>query len=185
MATPEEATATQLRNIEESSGRTIQQWFAVIADSGFTKHSEIVAYLKDTQGLTYGNANLLARKAREQADGGPGGDDDLLAAQYAGAKQALRPVYEAVVAAARGLGDDVAVVVQKSGVSLRRRKQFGLVQAASATRVELGLNLGDIEPTDRLQASKGMCTHCVNLTTPSDVDTDVVAWLTAAYDRAG
>ena len=185
MATPEEATATQLRNIEDSTGRSVDQWSAIITEAGVSKHSEIVNYLKTTHGLTHGNANLLARKAREQADGGPAGDGDLLEAQYAGAKQGLRPAYEAVVAAARALGDDVDVVVQKTGVSLRRRKQFGLITAPSTKRVELGLNLAGTEPTERLQASSGMCTHRVNLASPSDVDKAVVAWLRAAYDKAG
>ena len=185
MATPEEAAATQLRNIEESTGRSVAQWSAIVSDAGVTKHAEIVAYLKTTHGMTHGNANLLARKVREATEGSPAGDADLLDAQYAGAKQALRPIYDAVVAAARDLGSDVDVAVQKTGVSLRRRKQFGLVTAPSAQRVELGLNLAGTEPTDRLQSSSGMCTHRVNLTSPSDVDKDVVAWLRAAYDKAG
>lgn len=184
MADPEAATANQLRNIEESTGRTVAKWSAVNSDAGITRHSEIVAYLKATHGLTHGNANLLARKAREQTEGGPAGEEDLLDAQYSGAKRELRPIYEAVVAAAQELGDDVTVVVQKTGVSLRRRKQFGLVQAPSTKRIELGLNLADSEPTDRLQTSNGMCTHRVNLTSPSDVDKEVITWLTAAYSRA-
>jgi hypothetical protein len=185
MASPEVATANQLRNIEESTGRSVQEWSTVISDAGVTKHSEIVNYLKSVHGMTHGNANLLARKAREQAEGGPAGEEDLLAAQYSGAKQALRPIYDTVVTAAQAVGDDVTVVVQKTGVSLRRRKQFGLVQAPSAKRVELGLNLPSREPTERLQGSTGMCTHRVNLTSPSEVDSDVIAWLEAAYDQAG
>jgi hypothetical protein len=185
MTTPEEATATQLRNIEESTGRTVKEWSALIDKAGITKHTEIVAWLKSTHGLTHGNANLLARKAREAADGAPAGDGDLLAAQYAGAKQALRPIYDTVVSAAQGLGADVTVVVQKTGVSLRRKKQFGLVQAPSAKRVDLGLNLGDTPPTDRLQSASGMCTHRVVLTSTSEVDKQVVAWLRDAYGRAG
>lgn len=185
MTTPEEATATQLRNIETSTGRTVKEWTALIEKSGITKHTEIVAWLKSTHGLTHGNANLLARKAREAADGTPAGDGDLLEAQYAGAKQALRPIYDAVVKAAQGLGSDVTVVVQKTGVSLRRRKQFGLVTVPSAKRVELGLNLAGVEPTDRLLASSGMCTHRVNLTAPAEVDREVKAWLKEAYGRAG
>ena len=127
MADPEAATASQLRNIEESTGRNVQEWSTVISAAGLTKHAEIVTYLKSSHGLTHGNANLLARKAREQTEGGPAGEAELLEFQYSGAKQALRPIYDAVVEAARALGGDVAVVTQKTGVSLRRRKQFGLV----------------------------------------------------------
>lgn len=184
MPDPEAASAAQLRNIEQSTGRTLADWSSVISEAGLSKHAEIVAYLKGTHGLTHGNANLLALKVRELAEGGPATEGDLLEAQYSGGKAALRPIYEAVVSASRALGDDVAVVVQKTGVSLRRRKQFGLVQAPSAKRVELGLNLAEMKPTDRLETSSGMCTHRVVLTSPSDVDNEVLAWLRAAYDKA-
>lgn len=184
MTDPEAATATQLRNIEQSTGRTVAEWSAVISEAGLSKHAEIVAYLKGTHGLTHGNANLLARKARELAEGGPAPESGLLDAQYAGAKAALRPTYDAVVARASALGDDVSVVVQKTGVSLRRGKQFGLVQAPSAKRVELGLNLGDTKPNGRLQAASGMCTHRVILTSPAEVDAEVIGWLSAAYEKA-
>ncbi len=70
-------------------------------------------------------------------------------------------------------------------MSLRRRKQFGVVQAPSAKRVDLGLNLSELEPTGRLQTATGMCTHRVILTSASEVDNEVIAWLGAAYERAG
>ena len=185
MASAEDATATQLRNIEESTGRTVGQWSDVVKDAGPIKHGEIVAYLKASHGMTHGNANLLAHKVREHLAGGVSSGDDLLEAQYSGAKAALRPVYEEVISAARGLGDDVTVVVQKTGVSLRRSRQFAVVQAAPAARIDLGLNLADTPPTDRLTSATGMCTHKVALREPSDVDAQVRAWLRAAYDRAG
>ena len=185
MATAEDATATQLRNIEEATGRTVSQWTVVVRDAGPVKHGEIVTYLKASHGMTHGNANLLAHKIREQSAGGASSGDDLLEAQYSGGKAALRPVYEEVVSAARALGDDVTVVVQKTGVSLRRSRQFALIQAASAVRIDLGLNLADTPSTDRLTAATGMCTHKVALREPSDVDKEVRGWLRAAYDRAG
>ncbi len=180
----EAASATQLRNIEQSTGRSLAEWSDLIFEAGPRKHGEIVAYLKSTHGMTHGNANALAHKAREIADGGPVPTDELLDAQYSGAKHALRPVYEKVVSVARGLGTDVDVAVQKTGVSLRRGKQFALIRVPSASRVELGLNLGTTEPAGRLQRSTGMCSHRVDLNAPSDVDAEVVGWLRDAYGRS-
>ena len=184
MADLDAAVATQLRNIEQSTGRTVADWAAIVAEAGPTKHGEIIAHLKSAHGITHGNANLLAHRIRELAAGGAVAIDDLLAAQYAGAKAALVPVYDRVLAAVGELGHDIEVVIQKTGVALRRRKQFGLVQAATATRVDLGLNLGDTEPEGRLLAATGMCSHRVALAQPDDVDEQVVAWLRAAYERA-
>lgn len=184
MTDPEQAAQTQLRNIERDTRRTVAAWADVVRSAGKERHGEVVAYLKAEHGLTHGNANALAHAVRGLATG-PVSDDDLLAQQYAGAKAALRPTYEEVMAIGRGLGDDVTVAVKKTGVSLRRRKQFAVVEAPSSRRVRLGLNLAEAPPTERLRAVTGMCTHAVDLADPDDVDDEIATWLRQAYHLAG
>lgn len=178
-------SATQLANIEASTGMTVADFTAAVSSTGLVKHGEIVKYLKADHSLTHGNANLVAHLVRESLEGGPAGDDALLEAQYSGGKAHLRNVLDAVLDTTAGLGDDVEVVVQKTGVSLRRAKQFALVRAASARRVELGLNLASTPGDERVSEAKGMCSHRVDLTSADDVDHDVVTWLRDAYERAG
>ena len=182
---PKAQSEAQLRRIEAALGKTAAEVAGEIGRQGIERHSEVVAFLKATYGLTHGNANLLAHVARERLAGGPQTSEDLLAAQYAGPKAALLPAYHALSAVAESLGADVEKVVQKTGVSFRRKKQFALIQAPSAKRLRLGLNL-DATPNDpRIVAASGMCTHSVDLTSPDAVDADVAAWVRAAYDRAG
>jgi hypothetical protein len=50
--------------------------------------------------------------------------------------------------------------------------------------MQLGINLGDTPPTERLVAATGMCTHKVSLTSIDDVDRELVAWLRQAFDAA-
>lgn len=185
MTDPAAATETQLRNITASTGKTVDDFAAALAPYGPLPHGKLVAVLKSDFGLTHGNANLIATKVRERAAGGPAPADDLLSAQYAGAKAGLLPIHDRLVEAARGFGADVAVVTQKTAVSLRRKKQFGVVQAASAKRVQLGLNLASTPPDPRVIETTGMCSHRVDLDSVDAVDTDVLAWLRAAYDEAG
>lgn len=185
MVTPEEQVATQLRNIEEATGLTPTAVATMAREHGLEKHGQIVSHLKTEHGMTHGNANLLSALARELIAGGPAGDDELLAAQYAGAKQHLRPVHDELVAAARALGDDVEVVVQKTAVSLRRGRVLGVVRAASSTRVELGLNLPSTPTDERVRETTGMCSHRVDLHGVDDVDDDVAGWLRDAYDARG
>lgn len=184
MANPEAAAAQQIHNIEQSTGRSVADWAKVVAATGHTKHGEILSYLKSEHGFTHGNANALARKIREAAEGGPPAEADLLAAQYSGAKAGLRKIHDELVLLARTFGEDVTVSVKKTGVSLRRAKQFGLIEVPSAKRVELGLNLKHLAPTDRLREASGMCTHRVTLTDTADVDDEVATWLRQAYDQA-
>jgi hypothetical protein len=186
MPDPAAATATQLRNIEQATGRTMADFAREVGERGIDGHARIVAFLKAEHGLTHGNANAVAHAVRQAAAGGPAAADDLLDAQYAGAKASLRPIYERVRTIAEGLGPDVEILVQKTGVALRRRRQFGLVQAPSAKRVTLGLNLTDAPADPRVVATPGaMCGYRVDLPDPASVDAQVEGWLAAAYERAG
>ena len=84
-------------------------------------------------------------------------------------------------------GKDVELSPKKAYVSLRRSKQFGLIQPSTATRVDVGLNLKGLAPKGRLEASgsfNSMCTHRVRLESPKQVDAELVAWLREAYDKA-
>jgi len=186
MPDPTAATATQLRNIEAAMGLTMAELAAAVASHGIEGHAKTVAFLKAEYGLSHGNANAAALKVRELAAGGPATADTLLDAQYAGPRAALRPAYERLRSVAVDLGPDVEVVVQKTGVAFRRRRQFGVAQAASAKRIQLGLNLGATPDDPRVQATPGaMCSHRIDLPDLESVDADVTRWLTEAYERAG
>lgn len=186
MPDPAAATETQLRNIEAATGMSVAAFAAAVAERGIEGHAKILAFLKAEYGLGHGNANAVALRVRELAAGGPAPSGDLLDAQYAGAKAALRPVYERLAAVAGGLGSDVEILVQKTGVAFRRRKQFAVVQAASAKRVALGLNLGTAPEDPRAIATPGaMCAYRVDLADEAAVDAAVEGWLAEAYARAG
>jgi hypothetical protein len=111
---------------------------------------------------------------------------DVVAAQYSGAKAHLRPIYDKLAAAAHQLGDDVEFGPRKTYVALHRGKQFAVIQPSTNSRVDLGLRLKDTPFTERLLPSTnvggGSLTHKVALTTPDDVDEEVLAWLKAAYE---
>ncbi len=185
MPDPEAQAATQWRNIEVATGLTLEDFSAGIRAAGLERHGEMVAWLKTHHGLTHGNANLVALRVREAMAGGPPEASVLLEAQYAGAKAVMRPVYERVAGVAQQAGPDVRVVVQRTGVSFRRARQFALVQVPSAKRVTLGLNLDTTPDDPRVTAVTGMCSHLVELPDPAAVDGAVAGWIQLAYERAG
>jgi hypothetical protein len=178
----DDATAAQIRNLEEKTGRSFDEWLKTARGAGLEKHGQIVAHLKSEHGLTHGYANLVALFARGY---GEDSGDELIDAQYAGAKADLRPIYEKVLAAVRGFGSDVEIAPKKTCVSFRRSKQFALVQPSTKTRVDLGIQLKGVPPEGRLEPSGpfgSMCSHRVRLESPDDVDEAVVAWLRQAYE---
>jgi len=183
---PEEMANTMIANMKEKTGKTLQQWIAIARKSGEEKHGAIVKHLKSVHGMTHGFANLVAHKTLK-SDAGSVGDTDLVHAQYSGPKSELKPIYDAVIKAAEMLGSDVEISPKKSYVSLRRNKQFALVQPSTRTRVDLGINLQGEPASGRLEASgsfNAMVSHRVRLAKPEDLDDEVKGWLEQAYSRA-
>lgn len=181
------AEDSQWRNLETQTGKSRAQWIALANQQRLAKHGELVAWLKGTHGLGHGNANLIAVRAREAAEGVTAGSDDLVAAQYAGAKAELRPLYDKLIEAVQQFGADVEVAPKKSNVSLRRSKQFALIQPSTADRIDVGLNLKGVEPAGRLEASgsfSAMVSHRVRLAKGAQVDSELKRWLKQAYDAA-
>ena len=89
MADPEAAAASQLRNIEGKTGKTFAQLCKLIAASKLTKVGEQRAMLMESLGLGYGDANMLALRAKQAALPAAVGADPLDAI-YAGPKAPLR-----------------------------------------------------------------------------------------------
>ncbi|MEZ5418084.1 MAG: DUF5655 domain-containing protein [Vicinamibacterales bacterium] len=185
MADPQKALQTQIANIEKKTGQSMSQLREAIAASGRTAHGDIRAWLMTTYGLGHGDANTvahLARAAASPADAGGNPLDDI----YAGPKAHLRAIHDAVMAVVGPLGA-FEIAPKKGYVSLRRKKQFAMVGPKSKDRVELGINLKEDVGSARVVAQKpgGMCQFAVSLSTPGDVDAEVVTVLTKAFTAAG
>ena len=180
LATPEQQLATMMANIPDKTGKSLEDWIAIIQSSGLEKHGEIMKLLKEEHGISHGFANLIVAKSKETGE-----EFDLVAAQYSGTKAALKPIHDAIVLFANALGGDVEIAPKKASVSLRRKKQFALVTPATKSRIDLGLALKGDEPSGRLEAYNAMCSHRVRLESSADFDDEVKAWLREAYDRAG
>lgn len=179
--------ATMMANLEEKTGKSMAEWVAIGQQSGHEKHRALLNYLKSEHGLTHGFANMVALQTLDANKGGPASDDDLVVNQYADAKAGLKPIYDALIEAINAFGDDVELAPKKAYVSLRRKKQFGLIQPSTKTRVDVGINLKGTEAGERLEASgsfNSMVSHRVRLSDIGDVDDELVGWLRDAYEAA-
>jgi hypothetical protein len=209
MASVEDGIAAQIRNIEARYGKPLPEWFGIIAASGLTKHTEVVAMLKADYGMAHGAAHrisLLSRQAAvpdsalasgqatasdpAAASGPPAASPGEVAdALYAGKKASLRPLHDQLMAQILGLGPDVSLAPKKGYVSLRRpRKQFAMIQPSGAGRIDLGLILPGVPAADRLEPAgsfNALFTHRVRVTSADDLDDALAGWIAAAYTAAG
>ena len=184
---PEEIKAAMIAGLKEKTGRSLEEWLALLKPVQLVKHKEIVTLLKTEHELTQGFANLIALQALNSDSHTASDTYSLVAAQYAGTKELLRPIYEALIAAVKKFGSDVEVSPKRAYVSLRRNKQFAIIQPSTGTRLDVGIVLKDVEPDERLEAAgsfNAMVTHRVRITQLSDVDKQLVGWLKKAYQEA-
>jgi hypothetical protein len=181
----DDATATMIANYEKNTGKPFEAWLAIARKAKLAKHGEIVKLLKEKHGMGHGYANLVA--LRVLAGDAPAEGEDLVAAQYAGSKAALRPLYDKLAKAVQAFGADAELSPKKTYVSLRRNKQFGLVQPSTAERLDIGINLKGTAAKGRLEAAgsfNAMVSHRVRVTAAKDIDSELIGWLRAAYDQA-
>lgn len=179
---------TQLTNIEKRTGKSLAALAKIVTGSGLQKHGEIRDMLERDLGMGHGDANTLVHHVLKSdgasAAAGKSGDA-VLDEIYSGSKAALRPIHDRLMAAIELFGP-FEIAPKRGYVSLRGRKQFAMIGPATNTRVEVGLNMKDVKPTDRLVALApgGMCQYKVRLAEPRDVDAELVAWIKRAYAAA-
>ena len=188
-STLDRAYETYLRNIETTTGKSLDELGALVKASGLTRHGELRGWAQKELGLGYGYANALIHHTFKTA--GPAAvagvtTEAAVDEIYTGPKAALRPIHDTLLPLVEELGE-FEIAPKKGYISLRRKKQFGMVGPATNTRVEVGLNLKGIEGTERLkaQAPGGMCQFKVQVTDASQVDDELMGWIRQAYDQAG
>lgn len=178
----EKALQTMIDNMPEKTGKSLNEWKTILKEKSYAKHSEGVNFLKKEHGVTHGFANTIVTLSKEENNS----PTDLVDQQYKG-KENLSPIYEAILNAVKTFGNDVVITPKKTTVSLIRKKQFALIKPATKTRIDLGIKIKDKPTTDRLQNSGPfgtMCTHRVQLTEVSQVDSELIDWLKVAYEKA-
>jgi hypothetical protein len=179
MATPEEMAATMRANLKDKTGKTSAEWLSMLKQSGLDKHGKIVAHLKSEHQVTHGFANLIAH---DYLNPETSSEDDLIELQYS-KKPDLKPLYDALI---QKLVDfsELEISPKKTYVSLRRNKQFGLIQPSTKTRLDIGLNLKGEVATIRLEESGSfnqMVSHRVRVTDINQIDDELIGWLKKAY----
>jgi hypothetical protein len=169
------------RRLEKQTGIGVATWNERIKKEGLKDETSLRAWLakQGVEGYAqdllvmerFGYPNFFTATAQELIDG-----------QYAD-RPNLRPIFDAIVKAVERLGD-VTIQARKTYVSLvSPHRTFARVVPTTRNRVDLGLRLEGAKPHGRLQPSKIHETMQlqVGLTSPDQVDSEVLAWLRRAY----
>ena len=182
-----------IQDLPAKTGRSLEEWLKFIKKSGPKNENERREWLKTEQGLGTNYARWLAERA--EGNGGEDGDPEayLQAAEgyvekmFAGPKESLRPIYDALLKLGLGLGKDVKACPCQTIVPLYRKHVFAQIKPTTQTRIDLGFALKDLRASGRLIltggfAKKDRITHRIPIISVKDIDDEVKRWLKAAYE---
>jgi hypothetical protein len=189
VAGPEDMMSAVTDSMADRTGRSLEQWVALVSTSGVDPldQNAVRRWLREVHGVKQNSQWAIADAAAREAGWVRPTVEQYVDGQYTGAKAALRPIFDALRAAAESCGDDVVLEGRGTYVPFVRRRQSAAVAAATAARVDLGLRLPDPPASPRLEPANapGSATHRVRLTSVEDVDDEVRTLIRAAYEQNG
>lgn len=181
--------AAVTQSMQERTGRTLQEWLAVVGSSGIDvlDQNAVRRWLRTEHGVLQNSQWAIADAAALAAGWKRPGVEESIALQYAGPKSALRVIFDRVRAVIESCGDDVAIEGRVTYTPFVRRRQFAAVAAATRTRVDVGLRYENAPVSELLSAanSPGQATHRLSLMSVEEITNEVERLLRSAYDQNG
>jgi len=181
--------AASLANLAAKTGKTLEQWIAILKKSGPNSEKERREWLKREHGFTTNYAWFVAERAEGRGTAEQYDPEGMVNAIFSGPKAALRPIYAELLALGLALGKDVKVCPCQTIVPFYRKHVFAQIKAPNRARIDLGLALRDRQPSGRLIetggfAKKDRITHRIEIARLADIDAEVKKWLRTAYELA-
>jgi predicted transport protein len=182
----DKAVEKMIENLKDKTGHSLDEWKEIISAQKFAKHGEIVKFLKESHNVTHGYASEIALKAVGTDADSSADASEFIISQYKG-KEHLKSYYDKLIAEIQNFDGEFEISPKKTYVSLKRKKQFVILNPASKTRFEIGFNLKGVDPKGKLEAEKpnGICSHKINLSDINEIDQEVISWIKMAFDNAG
>jgi hypothetical protein len=179
--------------LKDKTGRSLDEWLALVQKSGPKTEKERRAWLKTVHGLGMNTAGGIAEHAEPKGSEFASPAAYLAAAEkyvegmFSGPKAALLPLYDELLRLGLGIGKDAKACPCKTMVPLYRHHVFAQIKPATQTRIDLGFALGARKPEGRLidtggYAKKDRITHRIPISSMKDIDGEVTQWLKAAYE---
>jgi hypothetical protein len=189
---PADMMAAVTTSMDERTGRSLDEWVALVREAGPDPLDQraVRAWLRDVHGVPQNSQWAIADAAATAAGWQRPDVDAYTDALYSGAKAHLRPIHDAIVALAEGLGDDARREGRGTYIPVVRKTQFVAVAPGPRETVRVGFRFRGAAPDDeRLSPAKGFAqaTHWLHLTADADEDDlrSLEPLLEAAYRQNG
>jgi hypothetical protein len=187
-------TQKWLAELKGKTGRSIEEWVALVKKSAPKEGKARLEWLKEKHGLGTNYARFIAERAEGKGTETDSPEAYLEAAEryveemFGGAKAGLRPLNDELLRIGLGLGTDVKACPCQTIVPLYRHHVFAQIKPATRTRIDLGFALGARKAEGRLidtggYAKKDRITHRIPIESAADIDDEVKRWLQIAYEE--
>ena len=179
-------SAKMIENLKINTGKSLEQWITIVKAENFSKHGEIIKFLKQEHSFTHGFANLVALKARGSDADSFKNKDDLINLQYKGKKH-FKPLYDKLINEISQFDNKIEIAPKKSYVSLRSKKQFAILNPATKSRFEIGLIIKNQKGEgilEEMKTSNSMYSHRINLSSIEEINHKVINWIKIAYKKS-
>ncbi len=187
-------TQKWIAELKQKTGRTLDEWLQLLKKEGPPTEKARRDWLKTKYGLGTNSAWWMAERSVGKGDEIGDPDHYLRAAEqyvkemFAGKKEHLRPIYNALLKVGLGIGKEAKACPCQTIVPLYRNHVFAQIKPTTQTRIDFGLALGNLKAPKRLidtggYAKKDRITHRFEITSLKDIDDEVKRWLKVAYDR--
>ncbi len=173
-----------VESLYERTGKKVEEWRALLRESGLESAAERRKWLKEKHGLGLSTIGLILDEADNKMK-----PEDLVDQIFSGAKANLGPQYEEILQCGLGLGADVRVCPCATMVPFYREHVFAQVKAPNRTAIYLGLALGDLAAEGILISTGGYekkdrITHRIDIPLGSTLTKEQKQWFRRAYERA-
>jgi hypothetical protein len=174
------------KRLLERTGKSLHQWIKILKRDGPTDEREQSNWLMQQHDFTTNYAMWVVERASGKGGAENYDPGSIVEEMYAGAKSALRPIYEKLLMLGLSLGDDVKACPCKTFVPLYRKHVFAQIKPTTRTRIDLGLALRDTPVDGRLIdtggfAKKDRITHRIAIASVDEIDGFVKSWMKRAY----
>lgn len=186
---PHDMMAAASASMAERTGRTVQEWVAVVQGSGLDPldQAAVRRWLRTEHGMPQNSQWIVAEAAALAAGWVRPTVEDYINGQYAGPKAQLRPVFDRLRGIIESFGDDVGTEGRATYTPFVRRRQFAAVAAATRSRIDVGCRYTAAPASDLLRPANapGQATHRFSVTATVEITPEVERLLRAAYDQNG
>ncbi len=175
-----------MQTAKEKTGKTLEQWLALVKKTAYTKQMEILNWLKAAHGLNHMQAQFVAGIYLNNGKPVYQDENNLLENQFIKCEE-MRPLFEDISKKILTEFPGTQLIPKKTYLSFTATREFAAVNV-KPKEIRLGLDLGTVSFTGTLQKSKlsgpmPRISHMIVLTSIQQLNKQVLDYLKQSYER--